>query len=99
VSSSGLPMGHISGKVAFIANFRMLLSDLSLANECPHICKILGVLESDEFGCATKVAVENEFDSDKCPETLQYLETLLTQGKIFDIKKVFRALITALEAV
>jgi len=71
-------MGRLHGQVLFTANFRMLLSDLSLANECPHICKILGVLESDEFGCATKVAIINQRASDDCPDTLQYLETLLT---------------------
>jgi hypothetical protein len=71
-------MGRINGEVAFISSFRMLLSDLGLANECPHICKILGVLESDEFGCSTKVAIQNERASDDCSDTLQYLETLLT---------------------
>ena len=70
MSSNGLTIGRLNGEVAFITSFRMLLSDLSLANECPHICKILGVLESDEFGCATKVAIKNLRASEDCSDTL-----------------------------
>ena len=60
---------------------------------------MIGILESDEFGCATKIALENDLASDDCPETLTNLNSLLLEGKANDVKRLFTSLIKALEEV
>jgi hypothetical protein len=45
---------------------------------------------------ATKVAVGNPLARDDSPDSLANLETLLNQGKVYDVKKAFSGVLEAL---